>query len=119
CAYGFVMLAGMQRLQLAERRIEMVPTHRVLQVDHALRRDRVRIVERACLDHDELSGEVARSVEPSAAGSAEMPRYLTAGFADIGEGRGFTFDGKLAAVDADDRRVAGAGRFLAVLAAAL
>src|SRR5690348_6040098 len=48
-----------------------------------------------------------------------MARHATAGVADIGVGRRGSAVLELAAMDADDRGVAGAGRLLAVPAGAL
>src|SRR5690606_17618229 len=63
--------------------------------------------------------QVSRREYPPAAVSAEMPGHRAARVAGVGIGGGGSAKRELPAMDADDRGVAGSGRLLAILAAAL
>lgn len=103
-----------------QRLIEPIPHERILHVDHALRMNPIRLIERPRLHHDDLARKGARSVEPTTAVTAEMTRHLAPGvpLGSVRLGRTLRHD-QLVAVNPDDRRMTRSSRLLTILAAAL
>lgn len=122
CALPHVLTGFRERRALVVDRqpgLEVIPRSGVAVVDDFTWCDDVRIIERAGLDHHDLPGKITGGIQPSAACPAEMPSDAATAFAAVREGRGIPLDPKLAAMNANDGRVPGAGGLLAIFAATL